>query len=161
MEEFVWADLDHEPHRRALLEVLDHYAQEPGISGAPLPESTRSRVVDGLRAHPTSEVLLAFDGERAVGLAVCFVGFSTFHARPLINIHDFAVVKDARGRGLGRRLLAAVEQRARELGCCKLTLEVREDNRVARALYESSGFTHYTPGGTPTPTFFVEKRLTD
>ena len=153
------ADLGHEPHRRALLEVLSRYAEEPGIAGAPLPETIRARVVDGLRAHPTTEVLLAFEGERPLAMAVCFVGFSTFYARPLLNIHDLAVVAEARGRGLGRRLLVAVQERARALDCCKLTLEVREDNAVARSLYASFGFDDYTPGGTPTPTIFLEKKL--
>jgi ribosomal protein S18 acetylase RimI-like enzyme len=161
MPEIVLADLGRAVHRRALLEVLSRYAEEPGISGAPLPEDTRARLADALRAHPTTQVLLAFEGERPLGLAVCFVGFSTFHARPLLNLHDLAVVAEARGRGLGRRLLAAVEERARDLGCCKLTLEVREDNAAARALYASFGFDDYAPGDSPTPTFFLAKSLAD
>lgn len=49
--------------------------------------------------------------------------------------------------------------RARQLGCCKLTLEVREDNERARSLYKSVGFGDFAPGADPTPTFFLEKRL--
>jgi Acetyltransferase (GNAT) family len=45
-----------------------------------------------------------------------------------------------RGYGLGRRLLAALEHRARELGCCRLTLEVQENNRRVRAIYGHGGF---------------------
>jgi ribosomal protein S18 acetylase RimI-like enzyme len=41
---------------------------------------------------------------------------------------------------VGRQLLAAVETRARAMGCCKLTLEVQEGNRRARRIYEAAGF---------------------
>jgi ribosomal protein S18 acetylase RimI-like enzyme len=159
MEQIVLADLGTEPHRDALLLVLSQYVLEPDISGSPLPASVRDRVVDALREHPTTQVLLAFDGERPLGMAVCFVSFSTFSARRALNVHDLAVLAEARGRGLGRRLLAAAEERARALDCCKLTLEVREDNRVARALYRSFGFGRHSSGEPQVPTFFLEKPL--
>ena len=37
--------------------------------------------------------------DKPVGLATTFEGFSTFAAKPLINIHDIAVLPDYRGRG--------------------------------------------------------------
>ncbi len=159
MVEIVLADLADDAHRRAFVEVLCAYVEEPGAAGKPLPEAVRRSVVEGLREHPTTELLLALDAGRPLGMAVCFVGFSTFRARRVLNIHDLAVVASARGRGLGRRLLDAAQERARALGCCKLTLEVKEDNGVARALYESFGFGDFAPGGVRTPTLFLEKAL--
>jgi len=84
---------------------------------------------------------------------------STFAARPLLNLHDLAVLPERRGLGVGRALLEAVEARARDLGCCKLTLEVRQDNARAQALYESFGFGHFAPGVEAMPTLFLEKRV--
>jgi GNAT superfamily N-acetyltransferase len=110
-------------------------------NGKPLPPEVPSALVPGLREHPTTIVFLAYLGSQAVGIAVCFRGFSTFAAKPLINIHDLAVLPDHRGTGIGRLLLAAVEQKARSLGCCKLTLEVQENNRRARRVYQVAGFT--------------------
>jgi len=75
-----------------------------------------------------------------VGLANCFMGFSTFAARPLVNIHDLVVLPGYRGKGIGQALLQAVEQIAKERGCCKLVLEVRTDNPAER-LYRREGFT--------------------
>ena len=57
--------------------------------------------------------------------------FSSFQAKPLINIHDLAVLPSHRGQGIGHRLIDAVAVRGRELGCCKMTLEVRPDNEPA------------------------------
>jgi ribosomal protein S18 acetylase RimI-like enzyme len=41
-------------------------------------------------------------------------------------------------------LLEAVEGKARELGCCKLTLEVMDNNDHALRAYEAAGFSHYS-----------------
>jgi hypothetical protein len=81
-------------HRAAIVEVLDSYAADPIGAGAPLAADVRARLVEGLRDHPTALVLLAFADRRAVGIAVCFFGFSTFQALPILNIHDLAVLPE-------------------------------------------------------------------
>ncbi|MGH7788092.1 MAG: GNAT family N-acetyltransferase [Candidatus Binatia bacterium] len=134
------ADLDDSAHGAAIVDVLDSYAGDPIGGGVPLGPDVRQRLVPGLRQHPTTLVLLAWAQQRPVGIAVCFFGFSTFQARPLLNIHDLAVVPDCRGQGIGPALLAAAEAQARARGCCKLTLEVQDANRRARAAYARFGF---------------------
>ena len=109
-------------------------------SGKPLPAEVRDNLIPGLRRHPTTIILLAYHDGQPIGIAVCFHGFSTFNARPLINIHDLAILPAHRGRGVGRRLLAAVEHKARQLDCCKITLEVQTNNHKARAVYAAAGF---------------------
>ncbi|KAA0682913.1 GNAT family N-acetyltransferase [Roseomonas genomospecies 6] len=47
---------------------------------------------------------------------------------------------DARGLGVGRRLVAAALDGARALGATALFLEVAEDNDAAQSLYKSCGF---------------------
>ncbi len=123
-----------------IVSLIDAYARDPRGGGTPLPQDVRERLVPGLAAHPTSRAWLAFDGDVAVGVCVGFLGYSTFAAQPLLNIHDLAVLPGHRGRGVGRALLAGAEQGARAEGCCKLTLEVLEDNLPARSLYEAFGF---------------------
>jgi len=138
--EVVEADLDRSEHQAVTLELLDAYARDPMGNGAPLPDDVKRRLIPGLRQHPTTLVFLAYRGPDAVGMAVCFRGFSTFAAKPLINIHDLIVAPPQRGQGIGARLLEAVAQKARGTGCCKLTLEVQENNHRARRLYEAAGF---------------------
>ncbi|MGD8288957.1 MAG: GNAT family N-acetyltransferase [Gemmatimonadota bacterium] len=152
------ADFDDPRHRSGILDVIDSYARDPVGGGEPLADEVREALVPALRAHPTTRIFLAFSEDRPVGAAICFVGFSTFAARPLLNVHDLAVVPEWRGRGVGRALLTAAEERARREGCCKLTLEVQEDNLRARGLYESFGFTDFVIGGSA-PTRFLTKPL--
>lgn len=110
-------------------------------------------------------VFLAYEGGEAagivdaVGIAVCFVGFSTFAARTLINIHDLAVAPTHRGRGIGRMLMEAVERKARAMGACKITLEVLENNVRARSVYAEAGFVSASYGDTPGGAEFLWKPL--
>jgi len=143
----IHADLDDPRHAAAIVELIDLYAGSPSGGGRPLSEVVRREMIPGLKQHPSARVILAFEGETAAGVAVCFIGYSTFAARPLVNIHDLAVRPGMRGRGIGSQLLEAVETLARDHDCCKVTLEVRDDN-PARRLYERFGFDGGTPGSS-------------
>ncbi|MBC2744069.1 MAG: GNAT family N-acetyltransferase [Desulfosarcina sp.] len=116
--EILEADLKRKDHQKAVVELIDAYAMDPMGNGGPLPVEVKTALIPGLM---------------------------TFAARPLVNVHDLAVLPAHRGNGAGRLLLAGVEQKARELGCCKVTLEVLENNRRARTIYEAAGFSqaHY------------------
>jgi ribosomal protein S18 acetylase RimI-like enzyme len=138
------ADLADARDAESIAILLNSYAVEPVGGGRPLPHDVRERLVPALREVPRALVLLAFADDAAIGIAVCFVGFSTFRARPLLNIHDLAVLPQHRGKGVGRALLQAAEDHARRQGCCRLTLEVLESNSGAQALYRRFGFDNST-----------------
>lgn len=155
----VQADLLRAEHQAAVLAMVEAYSRDPMGDGAPLSTEARARLIPGLRQHPTTLVFLAYDGETPVGVAVCFMGFSTFAAKPLVNLHDVAVVATHRGRGVGRALLAAVEAKARELGCCKLTLEVLDKNERALRIYAAAGFKRYALQPGAGEAIFLTKAL--
>ena len=148
------ANLEDAAHQQAVVDLLDMYCRDPFGDSQPLSAEARANLIPGLVGHGGARVFLAFEGDRPVGLAICFLGFSTFRARPLLNIHDIAVDPAFRGRGIGQALLAAVEQEARQLGCCKVTLEVRADNVVAQAAYRRAGF---GPSSDPETWFWTRK----
>ncbi len=73
----------------------------------------------------------------------------------------------ARGHGLGRGLVRAVEQAARQAGVAILNLDVRETQGAAIQLYESVGYTRWGShpayakvGGRIIPGHYYFKRLT-
>lgn len=147
-------------HARALLTVLDGYARDPSGGGTGLTDEVKTRL-PGLLAQQAHYIgLVAFEGDRPVGLINAFLGISTFKAKPLLNIHDIAVEPDRRSAGIGRRLLAAAEELARERDCCKLTLEVLEGNHTAVGLYRAVGFTAYELDPAMGVARFFEKCLT-
>ncbi|RPH45015.1 MAG: GNAT family N-acetyltransferase [Burkholderiales bacterium] len=144
----------------ALVALLDEYARDGTGGGTPLADDVRARLPGVLAARPHYAGWLARDGEHPIGLLNAFEGVSTFKARPLLNIHDVIVSATHRGRGVGRRLLAAAEAEARLRGCCKLTLEALEGNVGAIALYRDIGFAAYELDPAMGRATFFEKWLT-
>ena len=96
------ADLSRAEHQHALLTMLEAYMLDPMEGGVPLSAQVKRDLVPGLRAHPACYVLLAYQAGAPVGFAICFLGFSTFMARPLINIHDIFVERLSAGSGSAR-----------------------------------------------------------
>lgn len=137
------ADYADSADAAAVVALLDAYASDPAGGGEPLSDFAKANLVPSLAARPTAFSILAFDGERPVGLVNCIEGFSTFACKPLINVHDVAVLASHRGRRIGEAMLALAEEMARERGACKLTLEVLSGNVGARRLYERIGFADY------------------
>lgn len=132
----------------ALLKLMDVYASDPMGGGSPLPSEVKERLCRELSSNPGAISFIAWrDGAEppeAIGLINCFLGYSTFKARPLLNIHDIVVLPENRRQGIGQALLAAAEAAARERGCCKLTLEILSGNANAMASYTRFGFEPYT-----------------
>ena len=87
------------------------------------------------------------------------MGFSTFAARPLVNIHDMVVTAQLRGKRVGRAMFAVIEAIARERDADKVTLEVLEGNAPARALYSSLGYGAYALDPEFGAAMFWQKRL--
>jgi ribosomal protein S18 acetylase RimI-like enzyme len=143
----------------ALLAMLDAYASDPAGGGEPLSEFAKAHLVAALALRPQAFSVLAFDGDKPIGLINCMEGFSTFACRPLVNVHDVAVLADYRGRRVGERMLALVEALARERGACKLTLEVLEGNHSAAKLYARSGFAAYQLDPRLGDARFLQKKL--
>jgi ribosomal protein S18 acetylase RimI-like enzyme len=140
------ADYANAAHAHALVFLLDAYARDPMGGAQGLSEYARSHLVAELARRPYAFSVLAFagDGDAApVGLANCMEGFSTFACRPLVNVHDLAVLPTYRGQGVGARLLDKVGEVARRRGACKLTLEVLSGNQTAQRLYVRAGFAQY------------------
>jgi len=126
-----------------LFRLLDSYARDPAGGGQPLDPAKREALLSGLAATPGAFSLLASIDGVGVGLANCFTAFSSFAARPLVNIHDIVVDPAFRRRGIARALFAAIEDEARARGAAKVTLEVLTGNVAAKALYQSLGYGDY------------------
>jgi GNAT superfamily N-acetyltransferase len=99
---------------------------------------------DGLRASlfgrdKAADVLIAWDGDTAVGFAVFFQNYSTFLGRPGIYLEDLFVLPEWRSHGHGRRLLAEVARVALERNCGRLEWAVLDWNEPALRFYRSMG----------------------
>ncbi len=127
-------------HRAALVRLINAYMNDPMGQKRELDSNIAKRLILELSRFPTARLFFAeYDGE-LIGLAVSFIGFSTFYAKNLLNIHDLIVLPEYRNNGIAPKILLAVEQKAKAMDCCKLTLEVRTDNTEALKIYKRFGF---------------------
>lgn len=137
------ADYTSATDAEALVTLLDAYASDPAGGGEPLSDHAKTHLVRELAARPQAYTVLAFDGDLPVGLVNCIEGFSTFACKPLVNVHDVAVLASHRGRGVAAQMLALAEQMAQARGAVKMTLEVLSGNQPAVALYRRIGYEGY------------------
>jgi ribosomal protein S18 acetylase RimI-like enzyme len=136
----IQADLDNKKHALDIVKIVDLFAQDPMGQDEPLEEEVRVDLIAEMKKVPTAMTYIAYGKEEnPLGIVTCFIGFSTFTASKTFKIHDVVVHPDARGMGVGTKLLDHVNEVAEGMGCSKITLEVREDN-PAKRLYEREGF---------------------
>jgi len=94
----------------------------------------------GFSETPFFEALIAWQDSQPVGLALYFREFSTWRGTPGIYVQDLYVSDDARGSGLGRRLLEAMIERSRSWGATYCKLAVYNDDEAALSFYRHFGF---------------------
>ena len=140
-------------HCQAQVALMREYMTDRMGGCQPLSEEENKNLINGLKNHPAVLTLLAVYDDEYVGLTNSFVNFATFNAKYFLNIHDVIVKTSHRGKGIGKKLLEEnIRIATNELNCSKITLEVREDNGVAKTLYNSLGF-----GDTNPPMHFWAK----
>jgi ribosomal-protein-alanine acetyltransferase len=94
---------------------------------------TRTRVTRNIR-HADCCTLVACNGTQLVGFAMMYFGDDHAH----LNL--FAVRPVWQRRGVGRRMLAWLEESARVAGISAIHLEVRASNATGRRFYRALGF---------------------
>ena len=146
-------------HAAALVQLLDAYALDPMGGGEGLSDFAKANLIPGLAARPQAFSVLAFSGDVPVGLVNCIEGFSTFACKPLVNVHDVAVLPAYRGQRIADQMLALCETIARQRGACKMTLEVLQGNTGAVRAYERFGFAGYQLGSAMGQAGFMQKWL--
>lgn len=111
------------------------------------------RLVGILLSYPARD-MPGLDGNMAKQLLPIYgvAGFLRFVTRALplafvreayageYFINSLAVIPEMRGQGVGTRLLACAEEKARAAGCAACALSVAIDNDGARRLYERVGY---------------------
>ena len=95
----------------------------------------------GFGPRPQFEAILAFFDDEPAGVALFHARFSTWIGRPCMYLEDLYVCEHARGRGIGRRLMARLASVAVERGWGRIDFQVLDWN-PARRFYERLGLGH-------------------
>ncbi|XXX78955.1 GNAT family N-acetyltransferase [Sorangium sp. So ce134] len=89
-------------------------------------------------ATPDHHLFAVLEGSAVVGHL--WIGLTTVDGFRSAFIYDIQLREGARGRGLGRRVMALAEETARGLDARDVELHVFAQNTRARRLYESLGY---------------------
>lgn len=100
-------------------------------------EDSLERSLFGQRAN--AQVILAELNGRKVGFAIFYTNFSTFLGKPGLYLEDLFVIPDARGLGIGKKLLAYLARLTRERDYGRLDWAVLDWNKPSIAFYEGIG----------------------
>ncbi|WED29478.1 GNAT family N-acetyltransferase [Vibrio sp. DW001] len=122
-------DSENSQHRQDLERLFLEYSSTVAVD-----------IVDRLSSLTYFIGFILYVDKNPAGFSVCFESFSTYRSQPVLNIHDFMIANAFRGAGLGKNLLGAIEEYARKNDMVKITLEVDDDNHVAKKLYARCGF---------------------
>jgi GNAT superfamily N-acetyltransferase len=76
---------------------------------------------------------------RLVGYACLYWHFSSLEATECVLMNDLFVTEEARGAGVGRALIEATADVARERGVPFIEWSTAPDNHTAQRLYDSTG----------------------
>jgi len=127
---------------------FDEPAPEPAAIAAHLAE----QISDG-----TTVVLLAGDGPD--GLAAFQISPEVISGKLSAYLEELYVVPGRRGNGIGRALMDAAMETARELGATRIDLTTSDDDVAAQSLYESLGFVNREKPPDGPLMFFYEREL--
>ena len=142
---------DQSPGRELLIELIELFnAQYPGRIARPGSVTTPDEMV-----APHGAFLVGYDDERPVAIG---------GLRPLeddiCEIKRMYVVPDARSRGIGRALLQALEDAAREIGYRRVRLDAGPAQTHSKTLFAATGYVEIEPyNANHIADYFAEKRL--
>jgi GNAT superfamily N-acetyltransferase len=138
----------------AAAELLSSYAHEVAGNGVARPPE-RVETVPSEYEDPSGTFLVVYEGDRAVacgGVRALDDGAA--------EVKRMYVVPDARGHGVGMRLLSRLEDEARRLGYARLRLDTAATLEAAQALYRRAGYEEIPDyNGNPAASHWFEKEL--
>ncbi|MDH3759389.1 MAG: GNAT family N-acetyltransferase [Gammaproteobacteria bacterium] len=110
-------------------------------------EQLWQRIVDS--GHQIQCRLAETDDGKLVGLVHFFPHAHSWYIEPVCYLNDLFVMPGIRGGGVGKSLIEAVVDEARQRGWSEVYWHTQHDNSVARGLYDkitggSDGFVNYT-----------------
>ena len=125
---------DDLPQALTLIQELAEFEREPDAVETTVENMTR----DGFGEQAVFGFFVAEDQAKIVGLALYFYSYSTWKGKCLY-LEDLIVTQAYRGKGLGRRLLDRIVEKAKEENAKRVVWQVLDWNTPAIDFYKSIG----------------------
>jgi len=119
---------------RLLVDQMDEHGVS--ITAEPLTKLLEDVMADAARGF----LLVAREKDQIAGVAYVAAILSAEHCGPIAWLEELYVAPAHRSKGVGTALVAAVVERAREIGMVAIELEVDAGHKRAESLYQRFGF---------------------
>ena len=117
-----------------LIKELAHFEREPDA----VEVTAEELVKDGFEAHPAFECFVAESDNQILGMALIYMRYSTWKGK-VMHLEDLIIRKQARGNGIGTRLLDEVVKYGHGLGVKRISWVVLDWNTNAIDFYKRKG----------------------
>lgn len=87
--------------------------------------------------------ITAIEDDKEIGRAWLYVLYNDLHREPYGLLEDVFVEEKHRGSGVGTKLVQAIIEESKKIGCYKLIATVRNSKEEVCAWYEKFGFKNY------------------
>lgn len=84
--------------------------------------------------------IIAEENGKPVGRAYLYILYNDLHKKPFGFLEDLFVDESARGKGIGKKLVYAIIEKAKENNCYKLVANSRYSREKVHYFYEKFGF---------------------
>ncbi len=115
-------------------EYRKFYNQESDIKKA------KSFLLERIKNNESIIFVSFDDNDNATGFMQLYPSFSSVSVRKTYILNDLYIDKDNRGKGIGRLLINAAKDFAKENGVTKISLTTAKTNKTAQNLYESENY---------------------
>lgn len=118
----------------ASAQLFAEYAAECAnpVIGVKAPERD---MYENLEACGLGQCFAVYDGGKLCGFAFVMAGALPYYALRHATVERLFVSREARAKGLGMRLMAAIEDHARKAGCAAISYSAPVGSRLAQLLF--------------------------
>ncbi len=121
--------------KKLLLELINAIENTEGVDIEQSIENCRI-----LFENPNHYMLVARDNDNILGFVNFTIRRVIMHPNPSGLIDELVVTKASRGSGIGKKLMLAIIDKCRQLGCGEVEVSTEKSNKNARDFYKAMGF---------------------
>ena len=126
----------------ALAALLNHWIETTAVTVNPVPKTADDILgMIAAKAATGHAFLVAVEGDTLIGQA-SYGQFRPGEGYRTCMEHSISLTPDAKGKGVGRALMAAIEGHARAAGARQMIAGVSGENADGRAFHERMGYRH-------------------
>jgi phosphinothricin acetyltransferase len=127
---------------RALADLLNHWIESTAVTFNPVPKSQDDILaMIATKAVAGHAFLVAVEGDQLLGQA-SYGQFRAGFGYKTCMEHSISLAPQAKGRGIGRALMTAIENHARAAGGHQMIAGVSGENPEGRAFHDRLGYRH-------------------